>query len=127
MIPVSPAEMLQPIGWRGTTAAVRDRVLAARERQDKRFDGMPWTVNAAVPAADFRRVCPVSDEVSGAVGDAVAKGHLTQRGADRVVRLAWTLADLGGLDRPGQDQAAEALHLRTNGDAGASYRSAEVA
>ncbi len=127
VIPVSPAEMLQPIGWRGTTAAVRDRVLAARQRQDKRFDGMPWTVNAVAPAADFRRVCPVSDEVSGAVGDAVAKGHLTQRGADRVVRLAWTLADLAGLDRPGKDQAAEALHLRTNGDAGASYRSAEVA
>ncbi len=127
VIPVSPAEMLQPISERGSTAGVRARVLDARARQERRFEGMPWSLNAVAPAADFRRVCPVADEVSRAVGDAVARGYLTQRGADRVIRLAWTLADLGGLDRPAREQAEEALHLRTDGGAGASFRTAEVA
>ncbi len=127
VVPVSPAEMLQPISARGSTTAVRARVLDARDRQARRFDGMPWMLNSVAPAAEFRRICPVGDEVSRSVGDAVAKGYLTQRGADRVIRLSWTLADLAGLDRPGRDQANEALHLRTDAGVGSSYRSAEVA
>jgi len=34
------------------------------------------------------------------------------RGYDRVLRLAWTLADLDGVDRPGLDQIGRALYLR---------------
>jgi magnesium chelatase family protein len=127
VLPVSPAEMLQPIGPNGTTAAVKARVLEARERQARRFGDLPWTVNAAVAAADFRRVCPLDVDVAVTVEQAVAHGRLTQRGADRVVRMAWTLADLDGDDRPRTKHAEEALHLRTNGAAGASFRTAAVA
>jgi magnesium chelatase family protein len=47
------------------------------------------------------------------VDDAVYGGRLSQRGATRVHRLAWTLADLGGLDRPGVPEVEVALLLRT--------------
>ena len=48
----------------------------------------------------------------GAVADQLATGALTARGADRVLRVAWTLADLAGLDRPGLAQVQTAGALR---------------
>ncbi|MBO0830135.1 MAG: hypothetical protein J2P24_20365, partial [Streptosporangiales bacterium] len=43
----------------------------------------------------------------------LGRGRLTARGAVRVLRVAWTLADLTGRDRPGVDEVAAALALRT--------------
>jgi magnesium chelatase family protein len=40
-------------------------------------------------------------------------GRLSARGLDRVLRVAWTLADLADVDRPGADEVDEALYLRT--------------
>jgi magnesium chelatase family protein len=45
--------------------------------------------------------------------DEFARGRLSARGADRVLRLAWTLADLAGVQRPGFNEVAHAVHLRT--------------
>ncbi len=47
------------------------------------------------------------------VTDRVYAGELTGRGATRVHRLAWTLADLRGLEVPGTAEADAALRLRT--------------
>lgn len=41
------------------------------------------------------------------------QGRVSARGYDRVLRLAWTLADLDGAERPGVDQVGEALYFRT--------------
>ncbi len=43
---------------------------------------------------------------------ALERGALSVRGFDRVLRVAWTLADLAGLPTPGADQVAEALGMR---------------
>jgi magnesium chelatase family protein len=40
---------------------------------------------------------------------AVTTGRISARGADRVLRVAWTIADLAGVDRPGPEHVAEAL------------------
>jgi magnesium chelatase family protein len=40
------------------------------------------------------------------------RGTLSTRGLDRVLRLAWTLADLAGRDAPGPDEVVEAESLR---------------
>ena len=42
----------------------------------------------------------------------LSQGRLTLRGYDRVLRLAWTLADLDGADRPDALHIGEALTLR---------------
>ena len=42
----------------------------------------------------------------------LAAGSITARGADRCLRVAWTLADLAELERPDQDQVAAALNFR---------------
>lgn len=127
VLPVSTAEMLQPIGPHGSTSAVRARVQEARDRQARRFEGLPWVTNAGVPLVEFRQRCTLAPSAMAVVEQAVARGHLTQRGADRVLRMAWTLADLAGVEDPGDKQIEEALHLRTDGRHGASYRTSPVA
>jgi magnesium chelatase family protein len=49
---------------------------------------------------------------TAALDRALERGALTMRGYDRALRLAWTLADLDGVDRPGLDQIGRALYLR---------------
>jgi magnesium chelatase family protein len=118
--PVTTAEMYQDIEAAGSTAAVAARVLEARQRQRDRFAGMPWRTNAAVPGFEFRRRCPLSSEAAALVEHEVAHGRLTQRGADRVIRMAWTVADLAGRQRPDATCVQEALFLRTDGLCGES-------
>jgi magnesium chelatase family protein len=110
--PVSVAEMRQPVGGSGTTAATADRVRAARERQRRRFDGTPWQTNCDPPGFEFRRLCPLDADATLLLEDFVARGKLTQRGAERVARLAWTLADLHARPKPADGDVREALALR---------------
>lgn len=49
----------------------------------------------------------------GRLEDELERGGLSARGCDRVLKLAWTLADLAGLAGPGAAEVAEAIWLRT--------------
>jgi magnesium chelatase family protein len=97
------------------SAPVAERVLAARERQRHRLRGTPWSVNAEVTGSYLRsgegRLCPGDTRDIDAAMD---HGRLTLRGYDRCLRIAWTLADLDGVDRPGREHVARALVLRTS-------------
>ncbi|MFI8074862.1 YifB family Mg chelatase-like AAA ATPase [Streptomyces sp. NPDC086033] len=101
-------------GARGeSTAMVADRVRAARERAAMRFAGTPWRTNSDVPGRELRSRWHA---VSGAMDEAernLERGVLTARGLDRVLRVAWTVADLAGHDRPDATDVALALQLRT--------------
>ncbi|MET4658531.1 magnesium chelatase family protein [Streptomyces sp. PvP037] len=96
-----------------TTATVADRVRAARDRAATRLTGTPWRSNSEIPGRELRsrwRAAP------GAMDDAersLERGVLTARGLDRVLRVAWTVADLAGHDRPDATDVALALQLRT--------------
>ncbi len=125
--PVSRAEMRTPVGPAWTTAAVAARVQAARARQRLRLAGTPWATNADVPGYEFRRFCPLDRDAMSGIEDAVAEGKLTQRGADRVARMAWTLADLAGAGSPWPTHVAEALYLRSGGIIGRSLPDSWVA
>jgi magnesium chelatase family protein len=127
VLPVNRAEMRQPVGESGSTAAVGARVAEARERQRARFKGLPWSTNAEVPGYEFRRVCRLDPDAAGLVEEAVESGSLTQRGADRVGRVAWTIADLDGCDAPRASHVFEALYLRTDGLVGRAFGSRSVA
>ncbi|MFE5755065.1 YifB family Mg chelatase-like AAA ATPase [Streptomyces massasporeus] len=105
---------LTAVGARGeSTATVADRVRAARERAGERFAGTPWCTNSEVPGRELRSRWYA---VSGAMDEAernLERGVLTARGLDRVLRVAWTVADLVGHDRPDATDVALALQLRT--------------
>lgn len=95
------------------TAAVAARVQAARDRQSARYRDSPWTLNSQVPGAVLRRDFPLDSKAQQLLEDHYSTGRLTGRGFDRVVRLAWTLADLRGLAQPTLELTHEAFQLRT--------------
>ncbi|MGO1978852.1 YifB family Mg chelatase-like AAA ATPase [Brachybacterium tyrofermentans] len=95
-----------------SSATIALRVRAARERQRNRFAGLPWSLNSQLPGARLRRDFAPEASERRLLDHAVAQGRLTLRGHDRVLRLAWTLADLDGADRPGAEQIGLALTLR---------------
>ncbi len=111
--PVSRTELAHRGPGGESTATVADRVRAARERAAVRLAGTPWWTNSEVPGRELRTRYHAAP---GAMDDAernLERGVLTARGLDRVLRVAWTVADLVGHDRPDAGDVALALQLRT--------------
>ncbi|MFJ8644989.1 YifB family Mg chelatase-like AAA ATPase [Streptomyces sp. NPDC093546] len=111
--PVGRADLMGRGGRGEPTAAVAARVREARARAAARLDATPWTVNSEVPGHELRTRWRVAPGALDAAERDVERGLLTARGLDRVLRVAWTLADLAGRDRPEAEDVALALELRT--------------
>jgi magnesium chelatase family protein len=90
-----------------STATVRERVMATRERQRARG----W-VNALLPPTALREACALDEAGARLVADAVDRGGMSARGVHRALRVARTIADLGGDDRIATMHLAEALQYR---------------
>ncbi len=98
---------------RPTTAVARARVEQARHAARERLAGTPWNSNAQVQGVWLRdRAHRLPAPVTAPLDRALERGLVTMRGYDRVIRLAWTLADLEGAARPGADHLGRALTLR---------------
>ncbi|MCF3962494.1 YifB family Mg chelatase-like AAA ATPase [Streptomyces fuscigenes] len=111
--PVRRADLLAHGGRGEPTAAVADRVRDARARSAARYEGLPWRLNSQVPGHELRTRWPVGPGALALAERDLERGMLTVRGLDRVLRVAWTVADLAGRDRPGERDVALALELRT--------------
>ena len=96
-----------------SSEVVAKRVLAARERAAARFAGSPWRTNSEVPGRELRDRWAPARSAMVAAERALDAGRLSPRGLDRVLRVAWTLADLAGRPCPGAGEIDEALYLRT--------------
>jgi magnesium chelatase family protein len=93
---------------------VADRVAQARLRAAARLAGTPWRTNGEVPGPELRRRFPPGPGTEPVLDRLVAGPSESARGVDRVVRLAWTIADLAGHDRPGPADLLQALGLRSS-------------
>ncbi|MFE2942783.1 YifB family Mg chelatase-like AAA ATPase [Streptomyces sp. NPDC059255] len=111
--PVTRADLLGQGGRGESTAAVAARVQEARARSAARLDTTPWSVNSEVPGHELRTRWPVSAGALAAAERDLERGLLTARGIDRILRVAWTVADLAGCDRPEARHVDLALELRT--------------
>ncbi len=111
--PVRPHEAFDPLAHPESTAVVRTRVSAARARQAARYTGTPWRLNADVPGPVLRETWPLTGQAVRMLDERVYAGTLTRRGATRVHRLAWTVADLHGVEQPGVAELDVSLRLRT--------------
>ncbi|WP_026425335.1 YifB family Mg chelatase-like AAA ATPase [Actinokineospora inagensis] len=94
------------------TATVRARVTEARARAAKRWSAQGWRTNAETPGPALRREFALPRPVTSLLDRALTSGALTARGADRCLRVAWTLADLAGAPSPTPDHVASALNFR---------------
>ncbi|MFJ2560942.1 MULTISPECIES: YifB family Mg chelatase-like AAA ATPase [unclassified Streptomyces] len=124
--PVGRADLLGQGGRGESTAAVAARVREARARSAARLDGTPWSVNSEVPGHELRTRWPVAPGALGAAERDLERGLLTARGLDRVLRVAWTVADLAGCDRPEARHLDLALELRTGIARGAGAAAGDV-
>jgi magnesium chelatase family protein len=110
--PVTRAAWLDGLGPPETTAEVARRVAVARAAAGERLAGAGLTVNSQVPGRLLRERWAVPRPALRLAERALERGALSVRGFDRVVRVAWTLADLAGRTVPGSDEVAEALGMR---------------
>jgi magnesium chelatase family protein len=94
------------------TAAVRARVVAARERARFRLRDTPWLTNAEVPGPSLRRRWPVPQQSLGPLAAEIERGGASTRGIDKAMKLAWTVADLAGRAAPTSDDVEVARSLR---------------
>jgi magnesium chelatase family protein len=96
------------------SAQVRERVTLARERALSRCVslGLPPGLNGSQPSALLRGPLAPDPAVADVLGAAIRAGRLSARGADRAIRVAWSLADLSGAERPSLEHVGRALTLR---------------
>ncbi|MFB6609365.1 YifB family Mg chelatase-like AAA ATPase [Agromyces sp. NPDC056379] len=97
-----------------STAAARARVVEARARAARRLRGTPWRTNAQMPGPWMRGAGGLHPGGRATVDldRALELGGVTMRGYDRILKVAWTLADLDGADTPALDHVGRALFLR---------------
>ena len=110
--PVTRAAWLDDVGTPEPTAVVAARVRAAREVAARRLAGTGLSTNSQVPGRLLRERWTVPRSALVLAERALERGALSVRGFDRVLRVAWTLADLAGRTVPGSGEVAEALGMR---------------
>ncbi|MEL4357126.1 MULTISPECIES: YifB family Mg chelatase-like AAA ATPase [unclassified Luteococcus] len=111
LVPVRRAYLAAAVGQRTTTAEVMERVVQARERQAHRLRGTPWLTNGEVPGPYLRGSLPTAQGLD-LLDRALVTGLLSSRGADKVMRVAWTIADLEGHATVLRDDMHAALQMR---------------
>ena len=99
-----------------STAAVRERVWAARQAAAQRWRPHGISTNAEVSGSLLRRTYRLDSEAMKPLKTAVDRGVLSIRGMDRTLRVAWTLCDLAGGVSPTRDQVLRALSYRQAGE-----------
>ncbi|QKG26030.1 YifB family Mg chelatase-like AAA ATPase [Actinomadura verrucosospora] len=111
LAPATRAELRYDLEFAEASKVVADRVMLARERTLKRLAGTPWRTNSEIPGPELRRRFTPGAEAMRMVDESLQRGTLSARGLDRVLRVAWTIADLGGHDEPDADDIGGALAL----------------
>jgi magnesium chelatase family protein len=109
--PVSRKELLNDRNFAESSRTVALRVIQARDRAARRLRGTPWCLNAEIPGSELRRTWPPAPGSLAVIERCLDRGQISARGVVKVIRVAWTLADLVGQSRPGKDECNAALGL----------------
>jgi len=93
--PVTRVEMAQTeLGE--PSSVIAERVLKAREKAEMRFKEEQWSLNSEIPSRALRTTYKPERVAMNFLHDELDKERLTARGLHKIIRLAWTLADLNG-------------------------------
>lgn len=98
------------------SSVIAERVAAARERAATRWAraGIAESVNGRVPATVIRRDFPARESAMALLESRLSDGAITQRGVDKCLKVAWTLADLDQAEQPDIDHAYRAVEMRVS-------------
>lgn len=106
-------EELSSKGKAEPSAAIRERVQAARDIQNKRFEGTGITCNAKITPDLMQEVCVMTDEAYETLDRVFKLFGLSGRAYDKVLKLARTIADLAGSEVIDKKHITEASAYRT--------------
>ena len=95
------------------SAAIRERVFACRQVQQKRFGSGKVRVNARMSSQQFRKFCTLDSEGEGMLRMAMDQLNFSARAHDRILKVARTIADLAGSDAISGEHVSEAIQYRT--------------
>ena len=95
-----------------SSKTVRERVLAARDRARYRWKDQGVVLNARIPSRILKQY--LDSATKDRLDRLVGSGRISMRGADRICRVAWTVADLKGRDKPTNEDFGLAYSLRTS-------------
>jgi len=108
------SDLLDEGAARETSAEVAGRVAAARDAARERWRPLGHSVNGQVPGSVLRSTpWSLPHKALAPAAGYLQRGDLSARGFDRILRIAWTLADLAGRAMPSPVDVAEALYFRT--------------
>jgi len=96
-----------------SSAAIRERVLKARERQRERLRGEGVFANAQMGSKLIRRDCQLGEESERMLESAMTRLGLSARAYDRILKVSRTIADLDGSEKIGVPHVAEAVGYRS--------------
>jgi len=96
------------------SAQIRERVIAARNRQQKRFEAKPKiTCNARMGSRELKTYCALTEPTMELLKFAMSDLNLSARAYDRILKVARTIADLAGADDISGDHVSEAIQFRS--------------
>jgi magnesium chelatase family protein len=97
-----------------TSAQIRERVVAARQRQQKRFADKPRiTCNARMGSRELKTFCALDEATMELLKLAMADYNLSARAYDRILKVARTIADLASSEIIAADHVSEAIQYRS--------------
>jgi magnesium chelatase family protein len=96
-----------------SSAAIRERVIHARERQLERFRGEKIFANAAMTPRMIRRYCRIDSESEQMLERAMTRQGLSARAYDRILKVSRTIADLEGTKEVLSTHVSEAVGYRS--------------
>ncbi|WP_067781331.1 YifB family Mg chelatase-like AAA ATPase [Actinomyces vulturis] len=115
-VKASAGRVLAAHGRSDSSQDIAARVKQAQQRSRYRLRHTPWTKNCQVPGSWLRKSDnSLESTVMKRLSQAMDQGLLTLRGVDKVLRVAWTLADLEERDTPSTSNLAMALAMRIQG------------
>ncbi len=96
-----------------SSAQIRERVVAARQVQQKRFAGRKVSCNARMGSRELKEFCQISDDTLAMLKFAMQDLQLSARAYDRILKVSRTIADLAGEAKISTDHVGEAVQFRS--------------
>ena len=96
-----------------TSESMRQQVILATTLQQKRYEGLEFNSNGAVPHKAIGELCNINDKAWSVLGNIFDHFHLSGRAFDRILKVARTIADLEGNPQVEPHHISEAMLFRT--------------
>ena len=96
-----------------TSESMREQVVMATSMQQKRYEGLDFSSNGAVPHKAISELCHITDKAWSVLGNIFDNFHLSGRAFDRILKVGRTIADLEGNPQVEPHHISEAMLFRT--------------